>query len=35
MFLGPEGFLLMAPDSTAPVAFGSSMDNAFAPGLFG
>lgn len=36
MYLGPEGFLLMAPGSGAPVAFGASANaGAFLPGLFG
>jgi hypothetical protein len=35
MYLGPEGFLLMAPDSGAPALFGSSIGRAFPAGLFG
>src|SRR3569833_1555017 len=36
MYLGAEGFLLVAPGSGAPVAFGASANaGAFLPGLFG
>ena len=35
VYFGPEGFLLMAPGSSGPAVFGSSMDQAFPAGLFG
>jgi hypothetical protein len=35
MYFGSEGFLLMAPGSGMPTAFGSSMDQALPAGLFG
>jgi hypothetical protein len=35
VYFGSEGFLLMAPGSGGPTAFGSSMDGAFPAGLFG
>ena len=35
MYFGSEGFLLMAPGSGTPTAFGSSMDQVFPAGLFG
>lgn len=35
MYLGSEGFLLMAPDSARTAAFGSSMDQVFPAGFFG
>jgi hypothetical protein len=35
VYFGSEGFLLMAPGSGGPTAFGSSMDQAFPAGLFG
>jgi hypothetical protein len=35
IYLGSEGFMLMAPDSTTPAVFGSSMDRVFPAGFFG